>query len=234
MSRTWTRCSTGRCRREPPRSGRSRTSTTGTGRDSSRTRSVTAGACSPTSRMCPPRRYSGAWLPREAKAARELPLLLAALSFGAFDVPGGIRSLSPHFARRLLLPPGPRSLFPTSSAPSGRSTCQGGFAACRLTSLGGCYSPLDPLAFPHIVRPFGAFDVPGGIRSLSPHFARRLLLPPGPPSRVGDPRHEEHGAGRPVPDQQVEGPVDHHLDLREAAERHRPHDHGRGGGSLDA
>jgi hypothetical protein len=38
------------------------------------------------------------------------------------------------------------------------------------------------LPLPLVARSFGASHEPGGIRSLSPRFARRLLLPPGPPS----------------------------------------------------
>src|SRR5207302_4516532 len=42
----------------------------------------------------------------------------------------------------------------------------------------GCSSPLDPLPFPLVVRSFGAFHEPGGIRSFSGSAALRRAAPP--------------------------------------------------------
>src|SRR5437773_4318541 len=65
-------------------------------------------------------------------------------SFGAFHEPGGIRSLSPRFARRLLLPPGPPLSFPTSSAPAGRSTCPRGSPSPLIVGGRGRLRPRRP------------------------------------------------------------------------------------------
>src|SRR5207245_1847440 len=133
-----------------------------------------------------------------------LPSPLVVRSFGAFHKPGGIRSLSASL--RSAGCSSPLDPFPLHSwsAPSERSTSQGGSAACplrfaqraapppwtpslstrgpllrsvpqargdpqlvRFASLSGLLLPPGPLPSPLVVRSFGAFHKPGGIRSLS-------------------------------------------------------------------
>src|SRR5438105_14174291 len=64
--------------------------------------------------------------------------------------------------------------------------------------------------FPHVVRPFGAFNVPGGSSSLSPSAALRgVATPPGTPSlaREGDGHSEQPGQSHAEAEEVVEDPL---------------------------
>src|SRR5207247_7516766 len=76
---------------------------------------------------------------------------------------GASNTLPAHLHRRGPIRLAP--LFHSWPAPSGRPTSQGGCAAHPAPQRCAGLLPLDPLAFPHIVRPFRAFYVLGWMRS---------------------------------------------------------------------